>query len=229
MKKKPCLLFICLNLLIICFPVSCKGGDAKEVYTLPDGFVSQIELNNREDKILRIVLWEQDIQVSFMDSDNICIYQTNGRDSSLVVKYKKEYYINEAKYLELTDIALLALEKRQQVYHLGDEVEIRGAGETIYTVRIISLDTGETEPYYTDALTTYNINYTVSSNLTVNKQIELIGSVITRQGVEYSNLIFTDAGTVSVKIRGRGGDKIEAITLRSPEYHGLTYRIIAYQ
>lgn len=39
-------------------------------------------------------------------------------------------------------------------------------------------------------------------------------------------LIFIDSETISIKIRARGDDKIKAIILHSPDYPGLTYKIV---
>lgn len=48
-------------------------------------------------------------------------------------------------------------------------------------------------------------------------------------GVEYSSIDFIDAETVSVKIRKRENDEVAAIILKSPEYPGLTYRVLIKQ
>ena len=228
-KKTSFLLLICLNILIAFSLISCKGDDAKVVSKIPDGFVSLIELNNHEDKNIRIILWDN--QISFMieapdtQSGEVCLYQTFIGERDVIVKYKDEYYVNEAKYLELTNIAILAIEERQRIYNFGDEVAIRVVGETIYTVKIISLETGETEPHYDDTLTTYYIKYVISPDVAKNDHARIISSVETEYGVSYTSLDFLDEETVSVKIRARGNDKIKEIILRSPDYIGLTYRV----
>jgi len=78
-----------------------KFVDAKAVKEIPNGFVFLEEDNL--DNGLHYVAWES--QISFLNADGICIYQTGYDNSDFIVKYKKEYYINEKKFLELMDIA----------------------------------------------------------------------------------------------------------------------------
>ena len=229
MKKKSSLLLICLVSLFAFSLTSCKGSDAKVVSKIPDGFVSIIELNNRADRLLNVEPWESQItfmlrEVPFSESN---LFQTHLSDNSLVVKYKKEYYINEAKYQDLVEIAVLALEERQRLYNIGDEVKVRGAGEIMYTAKIMSLEIGETEKKYDRSNTTYYIKYTVASNIIGNEDTTAMipGMVETNSDVRYSWFEFlVDEEMVSFQIRE--SDKLESIILRSPEYPGLIYRVV---
>lgn len=224
MREKILLLFVVIAIIIILaltWFMFYGRNDANMVLKIPSGFVNlQSSLTNG----LSVMPFET--QIAFLDADGVSIYQTDFKNSNFIVKYKGEYYVNEEKLLELADVAAISPEQRRKVYNLGDEVEIRGAGATLYIVKIISLEAGETEPYYTDTLTTYNIKYAATSNVAENEQTRLISSVETEYGVVYDSLNFIDTETVSVKIRARGNDKIKAIILRSPEYLELTYRIV---
>jgi len=220
MNKKSYLLIVLFAFIVFSL-ISCKGGDVKVVLKLPDGFVSLIELNNREDKILRIILWERDIQVSFMDSDNICIYQTTGRDSSLIVKYKKEYFISEAKYTELTEIAILAQKERNRTYTLGDTVEILGVGKNYY-VTITGVD-----EFALNNNRIFDIMFTVTPDTSMEELISIFSfaeiTVDTRKGTgDLSN--FIDTGTIRLEMKP--DRRFDAIILKSPEYPGLTYRVL---
>lgn len=224
MRKKALLLFVVIALIImlaLTWFMFFGRNDANMVLKIPSGFV---ELQSNLKNGLSILPFET--QIAFLDADEVGIYQTSFKNSDFIVKYKGEYYVNEEKFLEVVEVAAISPEQRRMVYNLGDEVEIRGASATLYFVKIISLEAGETEPYYTDTLTTYNIKYAVTSNVAESEQTKLFSSVETEYGVAYDSLDFIDAETVSVKIRARGNDKIEAIILRSPEYPGLTYRIV---
>lgn len=223
MRKKVLLLFVIIAIVItlaLTWFMFYGRNDANMVLKIPSGFVHlQSNLKNG----LSVMPFET--QIAFLDADGVGIYQTGFKNSDFIVKYKGEYYVNEEKLLELIDIAAISPEQRRKIYNLSDEVEVRGAGETIYIIKIISLEIGETEPYYEDALTTYNIKYAVTSNIAENEQIRLISSVETEYGVVYDSLNFIDAETISVKIRARGNDKIKVIILKSPDYPGLTYKV----
>ncbi len=44
---------------------------------------------------LSYVFWES--QISFLDTEGTCIYQTSVKNDKFIVKYKGEYYINESE------------------------------------------------------------------------------------------------------------------------------------
>jgi hypothetical protein len=200
------------------------GVDSKAVSELPSGFIP-LPLGNEESANgLHYVPWES--QISFMDADECCIYQTGFTNSDFIVKFRNEYYVNEEKYLELIEIAGLAAEEHLQTHNFNEVVEIRGAAKTVYDAKVLSLEAVATEPFGDDILTTYHINYTVTPTVSENQRI--IVSVETKQGVTYSNLDYIDKETLSVQIRERGGDDIVAVILGSPDYPGLTYRVMAY-
>lgn len=221
-NKKTNLPLIFLNILIILYLTSCKSGDAKMVSKVPDGFVSLIELNNRADKILRCVLWET--QISFMDDDGyICIYQTTFvNNPDLIVKYKKEYYVNEAKYLELTEVAVLAREERQRTYSLGDIVEILGADSSYY-ISIL-----EVNEKIIDNKKIFDIEFSAPD--VAESDLKSIFSFVEITVMNSSNSgtdnLFEFVDTETVRLEMKPDRKIDAIILKSPEYLGLTYRIL---
>jgi len=230
-------LTIMIFLLILCKGSNIKGDfkmskidNANVVSKIPVGFISLIEFNNRTGNILRGVIWDNQISFELMDEAKygiFCIYQTSINNSDYIVKYKEKYYINEAKSKKLSEVAILALEQRQRTYNLGDKVEVQSVDGIVYSVKVVSVEAIETKPFYTDSITTYNIKYVITSNIIENEQIKLIAWVETKQGVKYDELNFIDTETMSVEIRAREkNDKPTAIILRSPEYVGLTYRIV---
>jgi hypothetical protein len=100
--------------LIAFLLVSCKGGDVgdvKVVSKIPDGFISLSELDNHADSILRCLFWENNIVFVLKEDSSFNLYQNSLGNSDIVVKYNEEYYVNEAIFLELNEVAVLALEQ----------------------------------------------------------------------------------------------------------------------
>ena len=244
---------ICIGIMITLLFLFCKDGEyrAKVVSEIPEGFVPLlefIEFNERTDNILEMSFWEE--QVSFClrgaKFGQDCIFRTSIKDSDYFVEYNKKDYINETKYIKLVGVATHTLEQRQRIYNLGDEVEVLGAGETVYKVKIISLEAIETESCDTNSYTTYHIKYVVTPNVVESKQ-SLFARVETKDGrsinigdyedyiirngsnffdiVRIGGPVIIDKETVSVKIRA-SKDSIEAIILRSPYYDTLEYRVV---
>ena len=86
-----------------------RGSDAKVVREVPVGFIRlsseaipSYKGGGDWDNGMRHVSWES--VISFLDVDKECIYQTSYSNSGFIVKYNNEYYVNEAKILELIDI-----------------------------------------------------------------------------------------------------------------------------
>jgi len=227
MSKKLSVLLLIIASALVCL-TSCGEDDeydAKVIGQVPPGFTHMEKGGESWENGLRYVFWEG--VISFLDADGITIYQTLLTNSDFIVKNKDEYYINEEKFLELTDIAAISCETRRRVYHFEDAVEIRGAGDTIYTVKIVALETGATRPTYQHGLTTYEIEYTASCNNPENVDWIIRGAVETNTETRYSDFAFLDTAkeTLAVQVEIRGNETIEAIVLKSPDYPGLSYRI----
>ena len=75
------------------------------VREIPSGFIHLPKGGGNWDNGLHYVSWES--QISFLDDDENCIYQTGLDNSDFIVKHKNEYYVNEEKILELIDIVNL--------------------------------------------------------------------------------------------------------------------------
>ena len=76
--------------------------DARVVRKIPLGFV---HLSREEDAWgngMHYIPFESFI--FFVDADGNNLYQTSYRNKDFIVKYNNEYYVNEAKILELIDI-----------------------------------------------------------------------------------------------------------------------------
>lgn len=98
--KKACIIIFLAVLFVLCM-TSCTGNDAKVVREIPQGFVQLPKDGGDWDNGLHYVSWES--QISFLDGNETCIYQTGFDNSDFIVQYENEYYVNEAKLLELID------------------------------------------------------------------------------------------------------------------------------
>jgi hypothetical protein len=242
MNKKYFLFPIGIGIIITLLLLFCEDetGKPKVVSKLPEGFVPLRKFDHdgfvpdkHADGILKITFWDEPENASFCFKEEAkewpydIIFYTSISDSNYFVEYKNVLYINEAKYIKLEEVAAHALEQRQRIYNLGDEVDMLGAGETVYKVKIISVKAVKTEPYFTDSIITYNIKYASTYNIT-EKEKEVGGSFIrikTKNGIEcVPDFIDREIAIVGIRTWGKD-DEIEAIILRSPEYIGLEYRI----
>lgn len=226
MNQKSYLFFICLNMLIIILIVTCKGGgmkmeEAKVVSKIPDGFVSMSELNDREDSILRCLSWDGNIVFGTKKGSVFTLYQDRLANSDVIVNYNNKYYVNEAKFLELNEIAGLALEEREQAHNFGDTIEILGADKNYYVtitgVEEISIDDKKI----------YDIKFSVTADVTENDRKSIFSFVEITVGEKKgtgSNFSFIDAETVRLEMKA--DRKLDAIVLKSPEYIGLTYKVL---
>ena len=109
-KKKTIVILISALLVSISLCFLLNGGfrvstsnDAKSVREIPRGFVHLPNGGANWDNGMRYILWES--QISFLDVDGNCIFQTDISNRDFIVKYKKEYYVNEEQLLGLIDIA----------------------------------------------------------------------------------------------------------------------------
>jgi len=88
-----------------------RYADAKVVQEIPLGFIHLPPNGGDWENGLHYVCWES--QISFLDIDESCIYQTSFENNMFIVKYKNEYYVDEEKLLELVDIATSSFEQRK--------------------------------------------------------------------------------------------------------------------
>jgi len=118
-RKKVAIISISFTLVIVLASIyfALDGGrivggssDAKVVGEIPSGFIHLPKGGGNWDNGLHYVSWET--QISFLDANGACIYQTGFDNSDFIVKYKKEYYINEEKFLELMEIASSSAEQK---------------------------------------------------------------------------------------------------------------------
>ena len=164
-----------------------KGSDAKvkypeeyyvkEVSVLPEGFIrlkKETELPNG----LSYIFWET--QLSFLDAEGKGFYSTAIINIDFIVEYENNYYVNEDKLDELIEVAAMIPATRNQIFHLGDAVTIRGTGEAVYVVKIT-----EIEDNVTDNDKTYTIKYTVNSNVAYKENTKFVTSVETKDGINY--------------------------------------------
>jgi hypothetical protein len=77
---------------------------AKWVFSLPSGFIPLKEAATSSEGILHFIMWSNHIAAldpNVPDIKTRCIYLTDIRNADFIVRYKREYYINESKYHEL--------------------------------------------------------------------------------------------------------------------------------
>jgi hypothetical protein len=108
-SKSFCLRIGFIIVLSICL-TACGSDDTKIASKVPTGFISLNEAINNMKGTLRYVTWES--QISFLDADNITIYQTGFENRDFIVEYQGDYYVNEQKYLELVEVAKTTMEQR---------------------------------------------------------------------------------------------------------------------
>ena len=218
MKTKS-LPLICICVLIVILLISCESEDAQVVSEIPSGF-TRLPEGGLKGNDLRYVTWES--QISFLDADGICIYQTGFHNSDFILKYKDEYYVNEKKYSELVEIAAFSPEQRCHTYSLGDTIEIRGEGKSYY-VSIISLERrklSKNNPY-----ATIDITFSAITHLDEIELNSIFATIETTDGVFYNGFEFINSRTARIEIRDE--HKLAAIVLKSPEYPVISYRVVA--
>jgi hypothetical protein len=92
------LLVITAVAVLICGLVR-ENNDVKTVFSLPPGFIPLEDVIASSEGVLSCVFWES--QISLLNSEGTCVYQTSVRNSNFIVKYNGKNYINEFKYNEL--------------------------------------------------------------------------------------------------------------------------------
>lgn len=98
-KKRVVVIFmVAVTALVLIFVLTQGRNIGKVVFNLPDGFVLLDEAIDSSESIFSYVFWES--QISLLDADGICIYQTSVRNDDFIVKYKEEYYVSEIKLAE---------------------------------------------------------------------------------------------------------------------------------
>ena len=122
--------------------------DARSVRELPNLYIPldtlprATEIRRRDSKsnndLEWIILYST---LYFMDSDNIEIFSTHLSNSSLIIKYKDEYYISERVYNPVVYNANVIAEQRNRLYNIGDAVILRGHEVIPYIIIIDSCKT----------------------------------------------------------------------------------------
>lgn len=209
MYSKYSYLWLGIILLISICLTACESNDAKMVSKVPSGFISLNEAIDNMKGTLRYVPWES--QISFLDADNMTIYQTGFANRDFIVKYKGEYYINEVKYSEMVEIANDTVEQRNRTYYLGDIVGLRKDATDQYLFKV---DTVEVETV--DEMVIYTIKFSVDHVDYDYQRKQFFDHVETENGEMITNFTHVDEGTVQIKLLA--GDKISKIVLKSPDY-----------
>ena len=68
------------------------------VFLPPEGYLPLHEIIDSSDGAWNYMFWEE--QITFLDEDNTCFFQTSVKNKDFIVKYKGAYYITK-KYAEM--------------------------------------------------------------------------------------------------------------------------------
>ncbi|HOP10855.1 MAG TPA: hypothetical protein PK629_05130 [Oscillospiraceae bacterium] len=216
MKKKNVLVLSVLFVFASSFLMSC-GNKVNVVKDIPSGFV---KLNIAEDNLdvggLHYTIGES--QISFLDADEICTYQTELKDTQFIVKHENEYYVNEKKYSELVAMAKGVTVQRNTQYSNGDTIELRGIGLIPYTVEFFDVLS-----YSDGKIKLCRIRFIMGPNIPENKQSQIFSYIETDKGTIIKDYEYT-AGIFEVLIPVE--EKIKIIVIKSPDYPGCIRKII---
>lgn len=193
--------------------------DAKRVNKVSENYISIKNMIEDTNGKLRWVIWHSSI--SFKDSDNITIYSTSlGNNSSAIVKYKGEYYIDELLYDELMVIADGIAEQRNRMYNLGNAVILRGHEVIPY---VIIVDSVETEIVGEVAINT--IKFRMERNISEDKINKIFSYIETDNGTRINEFTLIDKETVEVRLPV--DEEINMILLKSPDFESCNSRFEA--
>ena len=204
MHRKMPIIFAMIIALVSLFQISCEGSGVKIVSKVPDGFTVFIQSDG-----LHFIFWEN--VISFLDADDICIYQSSTNNKNLLVKYNDEYYIHEIIYSSLKKNANLITEQRNRVYSVGDAIILRSAEIIPY---VIKLDEVVIEVSNEEILNT--IKFTVNPEITDYKLRKIFDHLTTIEGSIISEFIYLDEKTAIVKTPKN--ETVDILTLKSPDY-----------
>lgn len=84
---------IALAMLTVISLLAYGINDAKTKLFVPQGFVSLSEWIADSDGAFDYVFWES--QISILDAQGKCIYQTDVKDDAFIVKYRGEYFVDQ--------------------------------------------------------------------------------------------------------------------------------------
>ena len=193
-----------------------------KVDEIPDGFIPLGNANDDLGNGLHYIPWAS--MLAFLDIEGVVVYSVGLGNREFIVQYNGVSYVNEKKLLELIELAAIAPEQRRKIYSMEDAVEIRGSGDTAYTLKIDSVELVETKPGDDRYRTTYAIKYTLTSNTNEELRYCFITNVETNDGKKYNVANSENTGIMSIAISK--DTKITAVIAQSPYSPGLTYRIV---
>ena len=229
MSGKSILFIILLALLVT---TSCNGRNSEEmIQNTPPGFISLKTATEIAKGIMEISFFEE--YVSLVDMDGGSVGGGLVTDHSFMIHFNGEYYVNEEKFLESLEIAKVSPEQRRKRYSLEDAIEIRGAGKTVYIVKITSFDSVRIKD-----VTTFTIQYTIDSYPANDGSKPYITNIEAKDGVTYSVFDVIDIETLSIDIVENKeietkafsisilrNSEIKTIQFLSPDYPWLDYII----
>ena len=155
------------------------NGGAEEVNKgKPTGFISLKEAAEKAKGVMEYSFLEE--YLSFVDNDGYSVGGGLVTDRSFLITYQGEYYVNEEKFLQSLSVAAISPEQRRKRYGLEDTIEMRGAGDTIYTVKINAFDSVKK-----DDVTTYTIEYSVVANTTMEERVPFINVIRYKEKKDY--------------------------------------------
>jgi hypothetical protein len=198
---------------------------------IPAGFIPFEEAvrQKQEEGIIKVSGFDNQITFETLEKGinlaDTVIYQTSWDDDDLFVLFGGIRYINEEKFLDIIEIAKLMPEQRLRTYNVGEQIQIRGDMGKIYSITIFGIENLEIQ---------FEITPNVSERelRSIFNSIEVNGRLNTNV-VKFINMRTMRIETDSVyipNIQDRiTSDEVTAVILRSPEYSGLTYRVVLHE
>ena len=118
--------------------LSYQGIDFVQVTKVPSGFMPLGEAYEKYKDLIEFFLFES--QIAIIDFDRNNLKQTSIGDSSFVVQYKNDIFINESALQPLLPRAKEAIKEQTHIYSLGEpitSVDSQGGRVTV-TVRSVT-------------------------------------------------------------------------------------------
>ena len=210
MKTKNILqLIILVTLASLLFVSGCRtvnGAEVTTVKNLPIGFIPLRKEIENLDNGLEYLFFETGI--FFIDADRVDIYGRVVDDQDFLVWYDDAYYINEKDFLKIVELADATAENRDKIYRIGEEIELRRKPYLLKIDEVISDANSD--------VSIYTIKYTITTNVTDEKQKEIFDHVETDRGTIINEFSFASDGEVQVIVPA--GEKINMIVVKSPDY-----------
>ncbi|MCL2425580.1 MAG: hypothetical protein FWD05_04490 [Oscillospiraceae bacterium] len=182
----------------------------ERVREVPMGFVALDTAIREYDGVLSYLFWSTNFVIQ--DSEDVTIFQTDVKNSQVIVLYRNVYYINEEKFLEILEYAIDIYEQQSRIYEVGEMIEIRGLKDGNRIDFHIVITSIERNVLNENAL--YIINFLVDPIISDDYLLEFFYRVTT-QGGNHSDFQLIDINTVHIEVEN--SYFVESLLLKNSE------------